>query len=228
MGRSVASKLPGRSERACTARANNYLGLVSRSYVEWTSAEVEMLKLKYRYNPDDIKIPNRSISECINKLKELGLMDREDNKWTNDEEYVLKENYSALGCNTSGLLNSKSTSAIKAKARRMGISKTISKWTSKELCILKENYPILGCDTVKLLPNRSVESIKSKAINLGIKFTGDNKNKGVNRNRWTVYEDEIIKEKYPILGSKIINLLPGRSYSSISNRARRLGVCYMK
>lgn len=41
---------------------------------------------------------------------------------------------------------------------------------------------------------------------------------------WASWEDNIIKEYYPILGNKIIKFLPNRTEGAIFRRAKVLGV----
>ena len=97
-------------------------------------------------------------------------------------------------------------------------------WTEGEKEILRQYYAahqevkINLTDLLPLLPRHNRTQIISQAAYLGIT---NNK-----RLPWTNDEDEILKQNYPIMGSKVSELLPLRSIQSILQRASGLKLKY--
>lgn len=237
MGRRVASKLPGRSERACTARANHYLGLISRNDGEWSVTEIKFLKKQYEIDGDDVQIPNRTNKECIEKLEELKLLKHDNKRWTEYEDSILIEFYPSIGEECFTMIQTKSIAACKSRVKRLNLTRCNHKWTEQEDQIIRDKYPLFGDKLSEFLPHRSSTSIKARASILGVKKSCYAKSKRSSNNtrsnkakqsNWTSYEDQIIIDKYPVLGGKIVDLLPNRTYGAIAKRAERLGISRYK
>lgn len=221
MGQNVASKLPGRTKRACTARANNFLGLVYRTDGEWSASEIKLLKKRYQTDGNSIKLVTKSNEECLNKLAELGLLCNDGKHWTCDEDSILFEFYPSIGEECFAKITTKSIDACKSRVKRLGLKKYNREWTEDEDQIIRDKYPLLDTETiVTLLPYRTPGSIKTRASYLGVKKSYHSKSK----RSWTVDEEQILIDKYNVLGKDITTLLPNKSWSSIRNKAYHMGV----
>ena len=45
---------------------------------------------------------------------------------------------------------------------------------------------------------------------------------------WTEEEDDILRKYYPTMGSKVVDMLPGRTVGSLPDRVARLGIKYIR
>ena len=98
-------------------------------------------------------------------------------------------------------------------------------WSPKELAILTDYYnehsheaKINLTNLLPLLPRHTKSQIINQASVLGLTTN--------KRLAWTLEEDEILREYYPEMGSKIISLLPNRTVQSILQRANAFGLEY--
>lgn len=110
-----------------------------------------------------------------------------------------------------------STIIRKLKDQKVYKKKTYSK---EDLEFLKEHYPKGNWNEIlKRFPNTSKQSIQCFASKNGIKadyFLS---------NRWSEYEIDLLKKYYPIGEIKrLVDLLPNRSYESITTKALKLGL----
>lgn len=65
-----------------------------------------------------------------------------------------------------------------------------------------------------MLPNRTASAIQERAKRLGVR----------KNNRWTKDEDNILREFYPSMGSKVSCMIPNHSRDACTDRVIRLGV----
>lgn len=106
-------------------------------------------------------------------------------------------------------------------------------WTDKELQLVRENYPEHGGDWdgwAAALPGRSPRAIYRKANDMGVFYRGPRKQLGGGR-RWSPEEEEILKKNYYEHGplwEGWEDLLPGRNYTSIANKASLLGISHLR
>ena len=100
-------------------------------------------------------------------------------------------------------------------------------WTEEEVQILKDFY--LRNSTVgkrlkvsvlqQLIPDKSKSQILNQCAYLGLSVN--------KKHHWTLDEDSVLRETYPIGGAKEVHQqLPHLSYSSINQRAKTLGIKY--
>lgn len=100
-----------------------------------------------------------------------------------------------------------------------------ARWTPEEDAVVRENYPSHGGawdGWSRLLPGRTVEAVRVHAYKLGAVTPA-------NRDAWTPDEDEVVRERYPEVGSRSpewAELLPNRTPSAIRRRANKLGLRY--
>lgn len=103
------------------------------------------------------------------------------------------------------------------------------KYTNEDIEFLKEHYPNGEWDIIfGRFPNLTKTCIYKKCTKLGIKSNNkhrENFNNCSYRKRWSEKEINILKENYPKIPlDDVCKLLPGRSKSTISNKARYLGM----
>lgn len=94
-----------------------------------------------------------------------------------------------------------------------------SKWTEEEIIIMEKYYIELGANKIiQYLPNRTTQEIMAKAAKMNL----------IRNKKWTNEEKEIIKKHYPTMGTRIHDMLPGRTVNSIRRFAWKLGVSVNK
>ena len=96
-------------------------------------------------------------------------------------------------------------------------------WSPDETNILVENYPDLGAEkTSDLLLMRTAYDCSIKARDLGLRTNVKHTQKS--RCTWSVYEIEILAKYYPIINSKVMALLPGRTERACVAMAHNAGL----
>lgn len=116
----------------------------------------------------------------------------------------------------SVILN-KSVSAVRNRATVMKPGKSrVRKWTSEENSILTSQYGDSdNLDEIHaLLPHRSRHAISAQATKLGLKRA----------HAWTSDELSILRRFYPVLGRKVVAMLPGRIVNSVHRQAGNQGL----
>lgn len=192
---------------------------------KWTDEEIGILQKYYSTNLDlCIKLiqkinPHRNLGNITSKANTLGLTRM--NYWSEEEKQIILEYYPTNGCDfVYELLNEKrSKTAIMGLASKLGIKKQV--WSEKELEVLYKYYPDEGNGIIKRLPNKTASQIASKAQALKIK---SNSHLCPRNNKWSLEEDEIIKEFYPQEGKLCAARLDKRGESAVQQRAAFLGI----
>lgn len=197
----------------------------------WSEEEEEILRERYpEVGPHIPELRERGKSKMaiIKKAGRMGLepFRHSCERWTEEEEKILREKYPTQGSDIPELLNNGRTkSAIQNYAYRLGIdyekrdTNGREPWTEEEVEILRKEYPKRGWNIPELLDRgRSKHSIKEKAEFEGIEYEG----KG---SVWTEEEIKILREEYPENGPDIPELLEnGRTKESIRAKALSLGL----
>ena len=99
-----------------------------------------------------------------------------------------------------------------------------TQWAEDEIAVLVENYPSLGAERAsELLPLRTASDCKSKADYLGLR-TNVRLSKKKPRVLWTSHELSILSKYYPMIGSKVTALLPGRTERACIVMAKKEGI----
>ena len=138
------------------------------------------------------------------------------NRWTEEEDNIIREYYPTEGCNVYKRLSGRTKSSCAIRANKLNI-KYINYWTEEEDNIIIEYYPTEGCNVYKRLPDRTKSSCAIRANKLNIKRD----------NRWTEEEDAILKKYYPIECDNVYKRLPGRTKKSCMGRANKLNIKYI-
>lgn len=191
------------------------------SHIYWTDEEINFLNENYGKMGSSIQkyLPNKSKSAIMTKANILGLSYID--KWTNEEDEILKTNYCSKTINevidilkSNGFVRNRDS--ILGRCKILGLKKIIL-WTKEEEDILMKYYPIEGVDVFKRLSNRTKSQCLTKAHNLGLK--SDKRNSD-----WSDEEKDILLKFYQLEGSKVSCRLSNRSPQSCTVMAHKLGL----
>ena len=185
----------------------------------WTEEENEILREWYSIEGTKVidRLSGRTKRAITKQAFKLGLKvyDVYDS-WSDEEIELLKKYYLIEGCRVKERLNGGTERAIMTQARKLKLIRKKSNWTEDEKNIIKKYYIEEGINVYKRLPGRSKQACYIRAQILGVvKMEGGKK--------WTNDEDEILKNKYPIMGSKVAGDLNRTKYACVS-RAKELGI----
>jgi superfamily II DNA or RNA helicase len=185
---------------------------------EWTPEEDAIIRKYYKTEKCDVsKRLNRTRDACRHRAKMLGLSDKYcTTKWTQEEDDILREYYTDGIRVTRIKLPHKSDSAIRSRARLLGMSNS-KKWTQEEDDIIIKYYPIEGDGCVNRLPNRTVCAVNRRLNTLGISKVG------LNPRSWSDDDDNILRKYYGKIPAKDIVLMfnaNGKSRTEVSIRSR--------
>lgn len=186
----------------------------------WSSEENEELRNNYdTKNSAELHqlLPGRSIDSILKRASMHGL--KKLNKWTKEEEKLLKDLYPKIGGRVSEFIHRHSRNACTDKANRMGLRYNPGQWSKEEDNILIKNYPNMGKDVYKLLPGRTITACVDRARALKIKTERKR-----TKMSWTTEEDKLLKKFYPIMGPDVCYKLSNRTRAACSKRARNLGL----
>lgn len=185
----------------------------------WNEEEIEILREWYPIEGTKVidRLSGRTKRAIMKQAFRLGLKmyDVYDN-WSDEEIELLKKYYSIEGCKVKKRLNGRTERAIITQARKLKLIRKKSNWTEDENNIIKEFYIEEGINVYKRLPERSKQACYIRAQILGVAKM----EVGI---KWTADEDEILKNKYPIMGSKVAGELHRTKYACVS-RANELGI----
>lgn len=154
----------------------------------------------------------RNLSE---KAAKVGVTDVRE--WHPDAIEFLKEHYGRMNVEDIAITLNKSVSAVRNRATVLKLGKArLRKWTREENAILTSQYA--NSDNLSeihaLLPHRSRRAIAAQATKLGLKRA----------EAWTSEELSILRQFYPVLGRKIVSMLPGRTINSVHRKAEKQGL----
>lgn len=198
----------------------------------WTVDEIEILKKYYPIEGDEVckRLPGRTAKSCrvqaskmeISKKLSAPAAVQDDGKyirlWTETEDKILREYYSAEGSNVRYRLNQRSAESCRGRAALLGLAYhgTNRKWSVGEDEILRSYYPTEGTEVQKRLEGRSKEACNKRAAKIGLRSQS--------RKEWTAEEDEIIRKYYKTEGRKAADRLEGRTVTACQSRAKYLNV----
>lgn len=171
-------------------------------------------------------LPGRTKGACQKRASNMGLTDRK--VWTSEEEEILKQNYPSMGRRVARLLPNHSGNACQMRAQILGVKKAdyhrAQKWSIREDTIIRENYPAMGTGVQKLLSGRTKDACQQRANFLGVTQQEYVGRQTCARNKWSQWEDDILREHYPKIGCRAAEYLPSRSETSCYTRAYKLGL----
>lgn len=217
MGSKIITLLPGRTLRACQARAHEF-GIIMGKRVPWTEQEDDVLRIYYADMGSKIitLLPGRTLRACYRRAWQLGLT-QEPLHWTKNEDIILQAHYADMGPQITAFLPNRTWDACRTRAHQLELTQRKSaSWTKEEDDIIRAHYIDMGVKVATLLPGRSASACHCRAYKLG--FT---KAPSI---AWTENEDNILHTYYTDMGLKIADLLPGRTAKACQKRARQLGL----
>lgn len=138
-------------------------------------------------------------------------------RWTLNDLTYLEKNYTSMPVAELAVNLGRTPGAVRLMADKLGCRrKKNAPWSDAEIEIIRKHY-ILGTEAnmlASLLPGRSVSAIFSMAASLGVQ----------SGRFWREEELCILKAEYPVQGTAMTRLLPGRNKVSVRIMARRLGL----
>ena len=135
-------------------------------------------------------------------------------RWTVAELTCLEAHYRTMSLHELALILGRTPVAIRLMACKLACQRDVPRWTAREDEILLRYYAEgAGVAFIQtLLKGKSTAAIFSRAAVLGV-TSGRN---------WRKDELNILKMHYPEMGSKVAELLPGRTRNAVAVAARRM------
>lgn len=181
---------------------------------EWAEKDIELLQKYYcemGTSISSILTKRRTKQAIMAKANLLGLSFL--NKWTSEEDMILKRYYPQIGIGVCSMLKNRTKSQIQNRAFYLKI-KSSKIWDEKEITILKEKYPDIGIKVKQYIPNRSISSIYVKIRELGLNHSI----------QWTKEEKDILQKYYPIMGYDCKKFLSNRSIAAIQCKSKEMNL----
>lgn len=212
----VQKRLPNRTVDSIQFKAKK-LRITSAKY--WTEEEDEIIRKYYPSEGTDVykRLKNRKPYTVSNRAHILGVKAYKKD-WTDYEDEIVRKYYPTGGTKKVRSFIDKDTYFIRNRAKELGVTYLgHGFWSEEELDTIRKFYPLEGTDTYKRLPNRTRAVVIKKANEMGI-------TKRVIAT-WTDEEDEVLRKYYPVEGlQKTVDMLEGKTYSSVRARIAKLGL----
>lgn len=142
--------------------------------------------------------------------------------WTLKEERFVEKHYGKLPTKDIAQKLGRTLFAVRIRVHTLSLGKTRAiVWSEEEIAIIQMHFlagtrvPLAKLKA--LLPERSYKAIVAKITRMNIATPRD----------WSTAEYKILEQYYPILGSAVVEKLPGRTKRSINLKARKSGVKYV-
>jgi hypothetical protein len=189
---------------------DKFIVLGNMMKIEWNKERIKKLKKYYPSESWDVickeigssnkaaimsKASKMKIKRNYDVFKNFGKSKSKSEKYTNQEDEWLKENYKTKNVRALSLELDKSINSIIMRLRKLGVHKNA--WSKEDIKLLKEVYPIYPNNYIqeKYFPHKNKSSIRSFA----------NKNNIVKNikqdSKW--YVEENMLEKYKKLAKKL-------------------------
>ncbi len=186
----------------------------------WTEEKVDELKkiwnTKSLYKiASDFHTTEETIKE---KAEELGLEEYKSNRWTKEEENLLREYSKKYVTKTIAKKLGRSYLAVQKKAVKLGIElhSTPDPWKKWMIDYLKDNINKLPIGQIESMIGLSYHSILTKCKELGIEYIKES---------WTEEEIRILREYADKCHyTELTKVLPNRTIGAISAKAYELGI----
>jgi len=147
-------------------------------------------------------------------------------RWTFAEDELVREGYEqGLTCDVLAvklLGGSRSTGAVAARARRLGVVTYARSWSADEEAALRSMVSAgVSVGVIAERLSRTPEAIRRRSHTLGVRVAAD---AAPNRGRpWTAREDEILRDLAALAPGRLAGLL-GRSDLAVVRRMRVIGL----
>lgn len=188
---------------------------------DWEKWEDDILIEKYPMQGSKIpELSHRGMRAIHARARRLGITYVLE-EWSDEDTHFVIENYNKMTKKEIADTLNKTIPQVTGKANKLNLRKD-NRFTNDEILFVEENAPIYGAMYCSKKLKRPLESVRRvcKRYNINaLKATRD----------WTEEDDNIIKEKYPFIGAKVVDFLDGNiTESQVTQRARKLGVSFDK
>ena len=186
----------------------------------WTEEMVDELKNIWNTKPlYKIAIDFHTTTETIRKkANEIGLEEYKSNRWTKEEEELLREYSKKYVTKTIARKLGRSYLAVQKKAVKLGIElhSTPDPWKKWMIDYLKDNINKQPIGKIESMIGLSYHSILTKCKELGIDYVKEN---------WTDDEIKILREyANKCHYTELTKVLPNRTIGAIAAKAYELGI----
>ena len=186
----------------------------------WTEEKVDELKKLWNTKSlykiaSDFHTTEETIKE---KVEELGLEEYKSNRWTKEEENLLREYSKKYVTKTIAKKLGRSYLAVQKKAVKLGIElhSTPDPWKKWMIDYLKDNINKRSIGQIESIIGLSYHSILTKCKELGIEYIKES---------WTDEEIRILREYADKCHyTELTKVLPNRTIGAISAKAYELGI----
>lgn len=110
-----------------------------------------------------VKDKASDILEVFDAIESYFNRDKYYQKWSKEEDDILREYYPSIGSKVYTMLNMRSESACRTRANQLNIYTGRHFWSEEEDNILKEYYPSMGAKVASKLPGRSERACNIRA-----------------------------------------------------------------
>lgn len=160
---------------------------------------------------------------ALDLLNDIGMFLPKYKLWTSEEDDILYKYYPSEREKVCERLPGRTAQSCKVRAGVLGlrVRRTMTAWTEEEHEILVKYFPLEGENVYLRLPNRTKEAclVRGRAIMRGVVFEPKEE-----RKLWSAEENQILKEYYPVEGSKVAERLPDRSTRDCISKAQSIGL----
>ena len=170
---------------------------ISGVYLKLTGKE----KHKFDFIQEDFDLLQNYMNDII--------VNKESRYWTPEEIIYLQENYNGYGAGLqcAKYLN-RTLKEVNNKARLLGLAKNCPNWTEEEIGLIRQYYPIEGDMVYKRIPAHTRAACRACAKKLSLRSL---------EHYWTEKEKEILFLNQDKSMKDLLELLPGRTSSSIKH-----------
>lgn len=218
-GSLCAERLAGRTRFAVIARART-LG-VRRNRSIWGREEDDIILKNYKDGGPDLcekLLSGKTKVQIMQRAAALGVKRTTYKLWSAAEDEVIKKYYPIEGAACAKRLGV-SDPMVKTRASKLGVRflPLRNRWTSEEDDFLREHYPTEGRDKcASQLPGKTPTLVKQRVKELGLKTA--------RKKKWSEEEEQLLRDSYAKEGRDCVRFFPGRTKSSVINRARMMGL----
>lgn len=194
----------------------------------WTEREDALLKKHYAdLSREQLeRLLKRSINSIRYRASVVLKLRRVDPKklpWTKEEDRTLKRLFPSAGWSEiQRALKGRTIPSISSRARSIGLCRRApgrAPWTKQDEEILRKNFSSVPRRKLAEMLGRTNAAINFHAQSMGLHRPRND------RKPWTKKELDVLAEKYSACSwDELEKLLPGRSRTGISSRARAMGL----
>lgn len=138
-------------------------------------------------------------------------------EWTVSDLTFLEENYRTMPLSDIARTLGRTPGSVRLMAHKLACQeKAPPRWTAEEDDIIRQHYAAGagGAYIVTLLKGRTPSAIFARADVLGV----------TSGRYWREDELQVLRDQYPVIGTGVLELLPGRTADAVRITAGRLGL----